>query len=189
MSEFIDNLAQNQFSLSFGTQLGIWECFLQLINMSLGTMTANSPSHITMAIDRSVAFSVAVKPSPLLSVKSNMGTFGQESPFPLWPGYQRVPWPDRRSTADQTWRVPLEWHLEPLQGMRAPTDLQSSRQHDSLSGLKERKKEVLSTGMVWARSNEASPHDMSDPRAFGEVMVQSAFVRMLKFSHNAQFRD
>lgn len=64
--------------------------------------------------------SMDTNPSPVLSLKSSSGTFGQESLFPLWPGNQRVPRPDRRSTADQTGRVPLEWHLEPLQGMRAP---------------------------------------------------------------------
>lgn len=64
--------------------------------------------------------SMDTNPSPVLSLKSSSGTFGQESLFPLWPGNQRVLRPDRRSTADQTGRVPLEWHLEPLQGMRAP---------------------------------------------------------------------
>lgn len=100
--------------------------------------------------------SMAVNPSFLLPLISNRGTFGQESVFSLRPGNQRDPWPDRHSTADQTGRVPLEWHLEPLQGMRAPTDLQSSRQN--LSGLKERgEKEVLQTRRVWKRLNQARP--------------------------------
>lgn len=100
--------------------------------------------------------SVAVNPSFLLSPINSSGTFGQESLFSLWPGNQRDPWPDRHSTADQTGWVPLEWHLEPLQGMRAPTDLQSSRQN--LSGLKEREeKEVLQTQMVWKRLNQVRP--------------------------------
>lgn len=64
--------------------------------------------------------SISANSSPLLSVKSRGGTFGQESLFPFWQGNQRVPWPDRSLTADQTGWVPLEWHLEPLQGMRAP---------------------------------------------------------------------
>lgn len=82
--------------------------------------------------------SMAVNPPFLVSLISSRGTFGQESLFSLRPGNQRDPWPDTHSTADQTGRVPLEWHLEPLQGMRAPTDLQSSRQN--LSGLKKRGK-------------------------------------------------
>lgn len=116
-------------------------------------------------------------PSFLLSLISSRGTFGQENLFSLRPGNQRDPWPGRHSTADQTGRVPLEWHLEPLQGMRAPTDLQSSRQN--LSGLKERGKRssTNSDGMKEVEPSSTSVLWWTDPRTVGSV----AFVRMLKF--------
>lgn len=64
--------------------------------------------------------------------------------------------------------------------MRAPTDLQSSRQNDSLSGLKEgEKKEAPSTrdGMSEVEPSITSMTQLADPGASGEVMVQTCFCQ------------
>lgn len=121
---------------------------------------------------------LAVNPYFRLSLISSMETFGQESLFSLRPGNQRDLWPDRHLTADQTGWVPLEWHLEPLQGMRAPTDLQSS---ESVRVKGEGENEVLQTQLVWKKVEPSSTSVLwrTDPRAVGSV----SFVIILKFGH------
>lgn len=118
---------------------------------------------------------LAVNPYFRLSLISSMETFGQESLFSLRPENQRDLWPDRHLTADQTGWVPLEWHLEPLQGMRAPTDLQST---ESVRVKGEGENEVLQTQLVWKRLNQAQP------QCCGELTPEQLEVFLLS-SHSS----